>query len=377
MPSCVSRRKRIASSAKAKHEGHQPHVGIGRAEDDPRQQDEGSAQHQRGEGQHARQGQPRVDDGEQEHDQADEEADPVPHPPAVAKHGVHREHLVLPVEPVGGLPPRLRATAASAAAAGEAQALPDGAQDRAPPASPIVMARTTSAEKASRPRKPQPKAWHSQTRMLIGTNKAARSRSGACGRAAATGEGEHRQRDAQRIIDEAEQEMVAVDERQREHHRRRQPVMHLARDPQHAGRGHHRDGDDDQLHRRFEPDQPGQRIDRRSTPRLPISAHLKLYTARGSARRRRASPGSGPCGRAGRPAAAPAGRAGAPPTAAPSPPRRRASPTRDAAFRAVLGGAAGGIMAWASPLAACASPVTPGSAIRRYLRSTTGRMEAI
>ena len=66
-------------------------------------------------------------------------------------------------------------------------------------------------------------------------------------------EGQEGKRDRQGEVHEAEQERVAVDERQGEECGRRHPPMDLTRHPEKAGGGQWRDHQDDQLHRGLEP----------------------------------------------------------------------------------------------------------------------------
>ena len=75
------------------------------------------------------------------------------------------------------------------------------------------------------------------------------------------GEGDQRQPHRQREIDEAEQEREIVGERHREQGGRRHPAMHFVGDPEQAADGQRRDGEYDELHRGFEPDQRRQPFD--------------------------------------------------------------------------------------------------------------------
>ena len=97
----------------------------------------------------------------------------------------------------------------------------------------------------------------------------------------------------------------------REKRRRRHPAMHFPRNPQKAGRRQRRDQQDDQLHRRLQPDQLAERddqqIDAEVADRRPVIVVIALEPGR--MLRGRARPGSGPYGRADRRAAAPAGKA--------------------------------------------------------------------
>ena len=81
-------------------------------------------------------------------------------------------------------------------------------------------------------------------------------------------EGDQRQRHRQSEIDEAEQEGMAERQRQREGDRRRQAVVHLARDPQHSRHGHRRDRHHDQLGRQLDPDQLGKRDRQQVDPEI-------------------------------------------------------------------------------------------------------------
>jgi hypothetical protein len=97
-------------------------------------------------------------------------------------------------------------------------------------------------------------------------------------------EGEHRQRHRQRIVDEAEMERVAIGQRQCEESARRHAAMDFVRDPQEAGRSHHRDRDRNRLNRRLQPEQRRQALhqqidaeiaDQRPLEPVPLLQHRR------------------------------------------------------------------------------------------------------
>ncbi len=92
-------------------------------------------------------------------------------------------------------------------------------------------------------------------------------------------ERDQRERHRQCEIDEAEHERMTERQRQREGDGGRKSVMNLARDPQHSRDGERRDHHHDQLGRRLDPDQLGERdgeqidpeiADRHPAERIPL-----------------------------------------------------------------------------------------------------------
>ena len=75
------------------------------------------------------------------------------------------------------------------------------------------------------------------------------------------GEADQRQPHRKREIDESEQEREIVGEGRREQGGGRNPPVHLIGDPEQPADGERRNGEHDQLHRRFQPDQGRQRLD--------------------------------------------------------------------------------------------------------------------
>ena len=249
----------------------QPHVGIGRSEDHPRQQDEHRAQHQHRKGEVARQHQSRVDQGEQHDRRRDHRRTQVEPPPPIAQHGHQPGPFGLEIEPVEG-------HSASGLAApdehqdqwqGQRRSVPCGADPRQPPASSAVMLAHRFGRKRHQPEHaPAERMGEEDDQRQRNEQRRAQPRLAQPPEPQPQSEGEKCQCDRQREIDEAEHQRVAISERQREHRGRRKAVVHLARHPQHPRHCQHGDRDHDQLGPQLEPEQLGHRDDQQVDPQI-------------------------------------------------------------------------------------------------------------
>ena len=252
-------------------ERHQPHVGIGRSEHDPRQDQEHDEQDDRGKSEVARQRQLGPPPGEDQHGQRNRHRRHVEPLPAIAQGHRQPHQFGREVEPVLGHP-----LADPASPQQDQQQRPGHdcgmhacAQGRSPPTDPAIMLAHRFGRKCQQAERPPTER--------VGDEDHERDRHEQQG--AKPGpplppepepqpEGEERERHRQRIIDEAEQERVAERERKREQGGRRQAVMNLARDPQEAGHGQRRDRHDDQFDRQLEPENFLQRHDQQIDPEI-------------------------------------------------------------------------------------------------------------
>ncbi len=183
---------------------HQAHVGVSRAEDDPRQDREADGEHDRRESEVARQRQLAADQRKEEHQSGGDQRPEIEQFPPIAQRRINPAPLHLPVKPIDCLP-------AVGLAAPQRMAEENDQRDRREQPAPYA--------RPFEPAEPQPQP-----------------------------KGKECQRDRQREIDEPEQEREAVDEWQREKDRRRNPTVDFARNPQETGGGQRRDGENDQFY---------------------------------------------------------------------------------------------------------------------------------
>ena len=245
------------------HERREPHVGIGRAEHDPRQQHEHREQEQRRQRQVAR-----IFDASVAHALA--AGSRTARVTEAMSNAIQRSRstiviqltLAVPVEPVRGLPGDMIARApehhqqpSAAPAAGSrarrGSSFPaNAARSSRPSLQQVVLADHLGGEGEHAQHAPAEGVADPQQARDSGTKTIARSRS----RPSRASRSHSANRLSASAIASAKFTKpnwngIAVGERQREQRGRGDAAMHLARDPQQPGDGQRRDRDDDQLDR--------------------------------------------------------------------------------------------------------------------------------